>query len=104
VILVDDAEVARREIGGPDDLAIADRDGPKGREALTAKVSGIPAQIKAGAHTVTATFIERSWALSNDPTGGGGRIGMPIIRDGIQVVGPFAPQGLSLSESRAKIF
>jgi hypothetical protein len=29
---------------------------------------------------------------------------MPIIRDGIQVVGPFSPQGLSLSESRAKIF
>ncbi len=29
---------------------------------------------------------------------------MPIIRDGVQVVGPFAPKGLSLSESRAKIF
>jgi hypothetical protein len=29
---------------------------------------------------------------------------MPIIRDGIQVVGPFSPHGLSLSESRAKIF
>jgi mono/diheme cytochrome c family protein len=106
VILVDGVEVARREIGGPDDLAIADRDGPKGREALTAKVSGIPAQIKAGAHTVTATFIERSWALSNEPTaiGSGKVLGMPIIRDGIQVVGPFSPQGLSLSASRARIF
>jgi Protein of unknown function (DUF1592)/Protein of unknown function (DUF1588)/Protein of unknown function (DUF1585)/Protein of unknown function (DUF1595) len=29
---------------------------------------------------------------------------MPIIRDGVQVVGPYAPQGLSLSASRAKIF
>jgi hypothetical protein len=106
VILVDDVEVARREIGGPEDLAIADRDGPKGREALTAKLSNIPAQIKAGAHTVTVTFIERSWALSNDPTAiGTGRFyGMPIIRDGIQIVGPYSPQGLSLSASRAKIF
>ncbi|HEU4627936.1 MAG TPA: DUF1592 domain-containing protein [Steroidobacteraceae bacterium] len=107
VILVDGKEVARRQIGGPEDLAIADRDGPKGREALVAKVSGIPAHITAGAHTVTATFIERSWALSNEPTGsfGTGKFyGMPIIRDGIQVVGPFSPQGLSLSESRAKIF
>ncbi len=86
------------------DLASADRDGPKGRETLVAKVSGIPAQIKAGAHTVTATFIERSWAMSNDPTGSGKVSGMPIIRDGLQVVGPFSPQGLSLSESRAKIF
>jgi hypothetical protein len=104
VILVDGKEVARREIGGPDDLTLADRDGPKGRLALVAKVSGIPAQITAGAHTVTATFIERSWAMSNDPTGSGRVNGMPIIRDGLQVVGPFSPQGLSLSESRARIF
>jgi mono/diheme cytochrome c family protein len=108
VILVDGKEVARREIGGPDDLALADRDGPKGREALVAKVSGIPAQIKAGAHNVTATFVERSWALSNDATAGGfgrGKVsGMPIIRDGIQVTGPYSPRGLSLSGSRAKIF
>jgi hypothetical protein len=106
VILVDGAEVARRELGGPDDLAIADRDGPKGRAALTAKVSGMPAQVKAGAHTVTVTFIERSWALSNDPTAiGTGKVsGMPIIRDGIQIVGPYSPQGLSLSTSRARIF
>jgi hypothetical protein len=106
VVLVDGVEVARREFGGPEDLTIADRDGPTGRTALTAKVSGIPAQIKAGAHTVTATFIERSWALSNDATaiGSGKASGMPIIRDGLQVVGPYSPQGLSLSASRAKIF
>jgi hypothetical protein len=107
VILVDGVEVARKEIGGPDDLAVADRDGPPGRQALVAKVSGIPVQVKAGAHTVTATFIERSWALSNDATGSfaSGKVsGMPIIRDGIQVVGPFSPQGLSLNESRARIF
>jgi hypothetical protein len=106
VVLVDGVEVGRRELGGPDDMAVADRDGPKGRIALTAKVSGIPAQIKAGAHTVTATFVERSWALSNDSTAiGSGKVsGMPIIRDGLQVVGPYSPQGLSLSASRAKIF
>jgi mono/diheme cytochrome c family protein len=108
VILVDGKEVARRELGGPDDLSLADRDGPEGRVALVAKISGIPAQITAGAHTVTVTFIERSWALSNDATGGGfgrGKVsGMPIIRDGIQVVGPFSPSGLSLSASRARIF
>ncbi len=104
VFLVDGVEVARREIGGPEDLALADRDGPAGREAIIAKVSGIPAQIKAGAHTVTATFIERSWAASNDVTGNGKVSGMPIIRDGVEVEGPFSPQGLSLSDSRAKIF
>ena len=108
IILVDGKEVARREIGGPDDMSLADRDGPEGRVALVTKVSGIPAQLKAGAHTMTVTFIERSWALSNDPTAGGfgrGKVsGMPIIRDGIQVVGPYSPSGLSLSASRARIF
>ena len=104
VILVDGKEVGRREIGGPDDLTLADRDGPKGRVTLVAKVSGVPAQVTAGAHTVTATFVERSLAMSNDPTGNGRVNGMPIIRDGIQVVGPFSPKGLSLSESRARIF
>jgi Protein of unknown function (DUF1592)/Protein of unknown function (DUF1588)/Protein of unknown function (DUF1585)/Protein of unknown function (DUF1595)/Protein of unknown function (DUF1587) len=106
VILVDGKEVARRHIGGPNDLAYADRDGPPGRAKIVAEVSGIPVQIKAGSHTVTVTFIERSWAESNDPTGAGRTfgIGMPIIRDGVQVQGPYSPQGLSLSASRAKIF
>ncbi|MGB6451998.1 MAG: DUF1592 domain-containing protein [Steroidobacteraceae bacterium] len=106
VMLVDGAEVARRQIGGPNDLALADRDGPQGRAKIVAEVSGIPIQVKAGAHTVTVTFIDRSWAESNDPTGAGRTfgIGQPIIRDGVQVQGPYSPQGLSLSASRAKIF
>ncbi|HEY1898795.1 MAG TPA: DUF1592 domain-containing protein [Steroidobacteraceae bacterium] len=104
VFLVDDKEVARREIGGPADMTLAERDGPKGRLALIARLSNIPVQVTEGSHTVTVTFIERSWAESNDPTGGGKVSGMPIIRDGIQVVGPFQPHGLSLSNSRAKIF
>jgi hypothetical protein len=104
VILIDGVEIARRQIGGPEDLALADRDGPKGRAAIVARISGIPAQITAGAHTVTATFIERSRAMSNDATGSGKVFGMPIIRDGIQVAGPYSPHGLSSSESRARIF
>jgi hypothetical protein len=104
VVLIDGVEVGRREIGGAQDLALADRDGPKGRTAVIAEVSGIPAHVTAGEHQVVVTFIERSWAESNDPTGSGRVSGMPIIRDGIQVVGPYAPQGLSLSASRAKIF
>ena len=105
VYLIDGHEVARREIGGPDDMTLTERDAAKGRAELIAKLSNIPVQIAAGAHTVTVTFIQRSDAENNDPTGGSGRIiGMPIIRDGLQVVGPFKPHGLSLSASRAKIF
>lgn len=104
VILIDGEEAARLDIGGPEDLALADRDGPDGRSAIMAKLAGIPAQVKAGAHEVTATFIERSWAASNDTTGGGRVSGMPRIQDGIEVEGPFESVGLSMSESRSRIF
>jgi hypothetical protein len=103
VILIDGVEVARREIGGPEYLELTDRDGPAGREEILAKVSST-AHVKAGHHEVIATYIERSWAASNNPAGNGRVSGMPIIRNGLEVEGPFSPTGLSMSESRAKIF
>lgn len=104
VYLIDGMEVARRQIGGPDDLALADRDGPAGRDKIIAKVSGVSAPVTAGAHNVTVTFLERSWAASNDSTGNSKVSGMPIIRDGVEVEGPFQPAGLSMSASRKQIF
>lgn len=104
VVLVDGAEVARLDVGGPRDLELADRDGPEGRAAILSTLSGIPARVAAGTHEVTATFIERSWALSNDINGGGRLSDMPRIGGGIEVEGPFAAEGLSLSDSRRMIF
>lgn len=111
VILVDGREVGRKEIGGGEWLDIADRDGAEGKKKILEMIS-TPAQIKAGRREVVVTFIDRSRALSNDaagggggPFGGGGRIGnMPIIQTGIEIEGPFQPSGLSMNQSRAKIF
>ncbi|MEN9704955.1 MAG: hypothetical protein RLZZ393_834, partial [Pseudomonadota bacterium] len=115
VILVDGVEVVRKQIGGPDFLDLADRDGKDGRKAILAKVNS-SAPVKAGRHEVTMTFVERSRALSNDATvgntfggtGGGfgpGRVSdVPIIQTAIEIEGPFAPRGVSLSDSRARIF
>lgn len=103
VILIDGVEVARREIGGPEYLELTDRDGPAGRAEILAKVQSTT-QVTAGRHEVIATYIERSRAESNDPTGGGLVSGVPIIRNGMEVEGPFAPAGLSMSESRERIF
>lgn len=103
VVLVDGVEVARRDIGGPEDLALTDKDAQKGREAIVKKMI-FQFPVKAGKHQITATYIERSLALSNDAAGGG-RIGdMPQVKGGAQISGPYAPKGLSLSESRKKIF
>ncbi len=103
VILVDGVEVARREVGGPEDLALTDRLAQEGREAIVAKMT-FQVPVKAGRHQIVATYIERSWAMSNDTAGGGRISDMPVIKGGMQVAGPFSPQGLSMSDSRSRIF
>jgi mono/diheme cytochrome c family protein len=116
VILIDGVEMVRKEIGGPEYIDLADRDGPNGRKAILAKVASAT-QVKAGRHEVILTYVERSRALSNDATAGGGFIGgnfggnlggrvsdMPIIQTAIEIEGPFAPSGLSMNDSRKRIF
>jgi mono/diheme cytochrome c family protein len=109
VILVDGVEVGRKEIGGGEWLDIADRDGADGKDVILKMIS-TPIQVKAGRREVVVTFIDRARALSNDSAGGGGFGGggrinnMPIIQTGIEIEGPFQPKGLSMNESRAKIF
>lgn len=104
VILVDGVEVNRVEIGGPEDLAIATRDGVAGGDVILAKIAGLAADVEVGTHEVMVTFIERSWAASNNATGNGRVTGMPIIGLGVEVEGPHNPRGLSMSDSRKKIF
>jgi hypothetical protein len=103
VILIDGVEAARRNVGGPDDLALTDRLAQAGREQIVAKMLfTIP--VTAGRHEITVTYIERAWSMSND-TAGGGRIGdMPVVKGGMEVTGPFNPNGISSNPSREKIF
>lgn len=116
VILIDGVEVARKEVGGSQWLDIADRDGPTGRKELLSRVAS-SALVGAGRHEVVMTYVERSRALSNDATVGGGFVGgvgggygpgrvsdVPIIQTAVEVEGPIAPHGLSLSDSRSRIF
>jgi len=103
VILVDGVEVNRVDIGGPEDLAIATRDGVVGGDVILAKIAGLSADVEVGTHEVIVTFIERSWAASNNATGNGRVTGMPIVGLGVEVEGPFNPRGLSMSKSREKL-
>jgi hypothetical protein len=103
VVLIDGVEVDRNEIGGGEWLDIADRDGAEGKKKILAMTT-TSAQVKAGRREVTLTFIERSRALSNASSGGGQIAGMPILQTGIEIEGPFEPKGLSMNDTRAKIF
>lgn len=104
VVLIDGTEVFRGELGGPGDIALVDRKGPAGREEIMSRFTDIPAMVKAGTHEVVVTFIERSRAQTGRWVGGGPQTRIPRVLNGVEVVGPHNPAGVSLTESREKIF
>jgi hypothetical protein len=114
VLLIDNKVVFRKAIGGLEDLSLADRKGAPGRAEIMARFQNIPVQVKAGVRDVVVTFIERSRAESDENisnlggNGGGGNggagfgVGLRILRilNGVEVVGPFNPAGVSKTLSR----
>jgi hypothetical protein len=115
VITIDGKIVFRKQIGGLDDLALADRKAGTGRAEVMDRFSKIPVQVKAGVHDVVVAFIERSHVESDENweklQGYGGLTGgaavlerTAVLRDGVVVAGPFNPTGVSTTRSRELIF
>jgi len=116
VVLIDDKIVFRKPIGGPADQALADRKGAPGRAQIIERFAKIPVQVQAGLRDVVVAFIDRPHVESDEniskPTVFGGLTGsfaqasgrMPRLVDGVEVVGPFHPQGVSKTLSRSLIF
>jgi hypothetical protein len=113
VVLVDRHEQFRREIGGPEDLALIDRGGAPAREEIMKRFESIPLQVTAGTHEIVVTFIQRSHAASDEqvstfsPTQSFSFTGpprVPGIVGGIHLIGPYGSPGLSPTPSRRKLF
>jgi hypothetical protein len=115
VILIDGAIVFRKPIGGPADLALADRKAGTGRAQIMERFSKIPVRVNAGVRDVAVAFIDRSHVESNEnfehPEPYNGLTGsqavtnrMPRLGDGVEIAGPFHPEGVSKTPSRALIF
>lgn len=110
VILVDDEELFRRNIGGPEDLALANRGGAPAHAEIKARFADIPLNISAGEHDIIITFIERSRAASDEHIENGrgftyaAEQSMPGIAEGVDLVGPFNATGVSRTASREKVF
>src|ERR1700722_10055756 len=115
VIMIDGKIVFRKPIGGPADLALADRRASEGRAAIMDRFSKIPVQVSAGVHDVVVTFIDRAHVESDENIASGfGGIGvlgfgngngrMARLADGIEINGPFNSTGVSKTASRALIF
>jgi mono/diheme cytochrome c family protein len=116
VIMIDGKAVFRQTIGGPEDQAIHGRKGPEGRAEIMARFSKIPVQVEAGVHDVVVAFINRSQVESDHniadpffdaltvvcscaPPGRRAR-----LVNGVEVIGPYHPTGVSQTSSRALIF
>ena len=115
VIMIDGRIVFRKRIGGPADLALADRKEAEGRAAIMERFSKIPVQVQAGVHDVVVTFIDRAHVESDDNVAAGfngiGALGfgdgnnrMARLANGIEINGPFNSTGVSRTASRALIF
>jgi hypothetical protein len=115
VIMIDGKIVFRKPIGGPADQALADRKGPAGRDEIMSRFTKIPVRVEAGVRDVVVAFIDRSHVESGENVaagfGGVGALGfgagngrMPRLADGVEIVGPYNPTGVSRTPSRALIF
>src|SRR6516165_7093007 len=115
VIMIDGKIVFRKPIGGPADREIIDHKGADGRAEIMARFTKIPVQVEAGVRDVVVAFIDRSHVESDENVaagfGGSGALGfgtgngrMAGLADGIEIVGPYNPNGVSKTASRALIF
>lgn len=107
VIFIDGKEVFRADIGGKDDLGLADKQAQEGRDKVMARFQNIPVQVTSGTHEVVVTSMERSRVLSDENIGAGGGFGATAglrLSQGVEVSGPYGPTKVSSSPSRDRIF
>jgi mono/diheme cytochrome c family protein len=115
VMYVDGKEAFRGDVGGPEDLALVDREGADGRAKIIQRFSNIPVKVQAGTRDVVVTFIERARALSDEylggiggqnggDFGGFGRLQLARLLNGVEVSGPYGPVTLQDTASRDRIF
>jgi len=113
--MIDGKIVFRKPIGGPADQALADRKGADGRALIMERFQKIPIQVQAGVRDVVIAFIDRSHVESdenvasqpvfNGLTGSTAVAGrLPRLVNGVEIVGPYNPTGVSKTASRALIF
>jgi mono/diheme cytochrome c family protein len=112
VVLVDKNELFRESVGGPEDLAFANRGGAPAHAEIMARFTDIPLTVEAGVHELIITFIERSRASSDEQIATrsdrsfsfAGAPRVPGINGGVDLIGPFNATGVSRTTSRDKLF
>lgn len=107
ILTIDDVPVFEQQVGGKDDLKAVDQQQATAAEDLQSRFNHIRVRVKAGAHRVGVSFVQRSFAQSDSPL-------QPIAMlpemervpgiPGFDISGPFNPTGVSETESRKRVF
>jgi mono/diheme cytochrome c family protein len=102
VMFLDGVEFFRGNIGGKEDLVLADQ-GATGSAKVMARFRNIPVKAHYGYHEILVTTVERSQVLSDANTGGG--VGINGANPtSVEVAGPYGEIGFSAGQSRDRVF
>lgn len=115
VLMLDGKVFFKGDIGGAEDLRLANIKGTDGWAQILERFQKIPVKVEAGSHTIIAGFIDRSHVESDDNVGSGGGgfgggLGAPMARLAdpknvtMEIKGPYNPTGISHSTTRPLIF
>jgi Protein of unknown function (DUF1592)/Protein of unknown function (DUF1588)/Protein of unknown function (DUF1587)/Protein of unknown function (DUF1595)/Protein of unknown function (DUF1585) len=118
VMTIDGSVKFKGDIGGAEDLRLANVEGNVGWQKILDRFEKIPVKLEAGPHTIIVGFIDRSHVESDDNVAGGGfgrggfggAVGAPMARLAdpknvtLEIKGPYNPTGISNSPSRPLIF
>ncbi len=117
VMMIDGKVQFKGDIGGAEDLRLANVEGNVGWQKILERFAKFPVKLTAGPHTIIVGFMDRSHVESDDNVGGGGGRGgfgggggAPMARlpnaqnVALEIKGPYNPTGISYSTSRPLIF
>jgi hypothetical protein len=115
VMTIDGSLKFKGDIGGAEDLRLANLENNVGWQKILDRFEKIPVKLEAGPHTIIVGFIDRSHVESDDNVAGGGfgfggGVGAPMARLAdpknvtLEIKGPYNPTGISNSPSRPLIF
>jgi len=115
ILTIDDKRVFQTTVGGPEDFKEVDQQQEAAENRIKERFQNIRVKVPAGVHRVGATFIERSMAESDDvlqpldpivqdQEGNTGSHDRVSRIDGLEILGPYEPTGISETKSRDKIF
>ena len=110
VVMLDGKTVFKGDIGGEEDLWLANVKGTDGWATILERFQKIPVNVLAGKHDIVIGFIDRSHVESDDNVSGGGfgrgSGGAPMANlpapqnNAIEIKGPYNPTGITNSTTR----